>query len=95
MHGGKKGIALMVHFLLVSADDHALEMWQMSVGARLMLQERRGQTIYYTCMDEDLDFAKETADTLKVTLQEVKAKDGCEEYPVLVQGCDLSWPAPE
>ena len=85
----------MVHFLLVSADDKALEMWQMAVGDRLMLQERRGQTIYYTCMPEDLDFAKETADTLSVTLQEVKGKDGYEEYPVLVRGCDLIWPAPE
>ena len=85
----------MVHFLLVSADDEALEAWQMTVGARLLIQERRGQTLYYTCMDEDLDFAKETAAKLSVTLQEVKSLDGREEYPVLVHGCDLIWPAPE
>ena len=85
----------MVHFLLASADDKTLEMWQMAVGARLLFQERRGQTLNYTCAPKDLAFAKDAADKLSVTLQEIKSVNGGEEYEVLVRGCDLIWPAPE
>ena len=94
----------MVHFLLVSGDDKTLELWQMTVGARLLIQERREHTVFYTCMDTDFEFAKTTAESLPVTLQEINRSPelmaapgelAAEQYEVLVEKSEHRWPAPE
>jgi len=81
-----------VHSLLVTGADGALFDWNLVVCMRLMGQERRGQTVSYTCMHEDFEWAKDVAKRMSVTLQEIVRVDGKETYPILVRNCDVIWP---
>lgn len=82
----------MVHFLLVSGPDAALSDFHTAVAERLLLQERRKQMLNYTCMAEDLEFAKKVAGRLEITLQEIERGEGKETYKILVQNSELVWP---
>lgn len=60
----------MVHRFLVTGLDEQLFAFHVPLCAKLNAVERRGQTVLYTCMDEDRELALEVARTVNATVQE-------------------------
>ena len=77
--------------LLISGNDSELMNFNLVVCMVLNLIERRKQTLFYTCMKEDFDFAVKAAEELGVTAQELKHENGEEIYQIVVQGEHKGW----
>lgn len=60
----------MVHRLLVTADEDRLTAFHLTVCMRLNDIERYDQTILYTCVEEDFQYAIKMARELGCTLEE-------------------------
>ena len=81
-------------FLVTAPDDH-LTRFHLAVAMRLNGIDRREQTVFYTCMAGDVDFALGAAAQADVTVQELDMVDGAEVYPVRVLGSHgLTWVRP-
>ncbi len=81
-------------FLVTAPDDH-LRRFHLAVAMRLNGLERRDQTVFYTCLAEDADFALRIAERADVTVQELEIADGDEVYPVRRLGSHgLTWARP-
>lgn len=80
-----------VHSLLVTGTDDSLYTFHFLVCSALNAIERRGQTMCYTCLAEDLQLAKDSAQLYGLTLQEIVRVEGEETYPTLVQGKQAGW----
>ncbi len=84
-------------FLVTAPDDH-LTRFHLAVALRLNGIERRAQTVFYTCMAEDADFALQMAKEADVTVQEIAGQEiagGEEAYPVRHLGSHgLTWVRP-
>ncbi len=63
-----------VHRFLMSGIDDQIRDFHLQVCAALNAIERRGQTMFYTCLSEDREMALETARQTKVTVQEWDGK---------------------
>lgn len=84
-------------FLVTAPDDH-LQRFHIAVASVLNAIERRGQTVFYTCMAEHAGFVLRIAERADVTLQEIVGREirgGEETYPVLRLGShSLMWVRP-
>lgn len=70
------GVFMGVRRLLVtSPDEEQIVGWHRRVAMKLNNVSRRGQTLHYTCMDEDFDFALEQAKPADVTVEEIMPND--------------------
>lgn len=76
----------MVHGLLVTGPEENLILFNLAVCMLLNGIDRRGQTVRYTCMGEDLPTAVEAAKQADLTLQEIRHEESGEVYPVLHEG---------
>ncbi len=84
-----------VHRFLVTGPDDALTRFHFIVAMNLNGLERREQTVFYTCLAEDVELALLTAKRFDVTLQELEIEDGAEVYPVRHLGSHgLTWVPP-
>jgi hypothetical protein len=84
-----------VRRFLVTAPDAHLTQFHLLVALTLNGLERREQTVSYTCMAEDAEFALQAAELADVTLQELEIADGEEIYPVRRLGSHgLTWVRP-
>ena len=84
-----------VRRFLVTAPDDNLRRFHFVVAMNLNGLERRQQTVFYTCMAEDVELAHLAAKQFDVTLQELKIADGEEVYPVQHLGSHgLTWARP-
>jgi hypothetical protein len=81
-------------FLVTAPDDH-LQAFHLGVSFTLNAIERRGQTVFYTCMAEDAALPFEVAVLADVTLQELEIEADDEVYPVRHLGSHgLTWVRP-
>jgi len=84
-----------VYSLLITAPDEHLQRYHLAVCALLNPIERRGQTVFYTCLSDDYGTAANAADTHDVTLQELVIENGLETYPVKILGShQMQWVRP-
>lgn len=84
----------MVHRLLATGDDDQLDAFHFRARFRLNSIERRGQTVFYTCLAEDLADAIELAKLSGITLQEIlptSVKEDPASYPVLAGDLERGW----
>lgn len=81
-------------FLATAPDDNLLR-FHFVVAMNLNGLERRQQTVFYTCLAEDVELALLAAEQFDVTLQELEIADGDEVYPVRRLGSHgLTWARP-
>lgn len=78
---------------LVSGTDNQLQGFHFAACLVLNLIEQRGQTVYYTCFEEDRETAIKGAKQLGVTMQEIKYKGNRETYEMVVKGEHPGWEA--
>lgn len=77
---------MSVHVLLITGPDEALEAFHANNSFTLLAQQRRGQTVSYTCMGDDLQGAITSARACDVTLQEINGAGRDEQYEARVIG---------
>ena len=81
-----------VRRFLVSGPDEPLLRFHFAVFATLNLIERRGQTLFYTCLAEDAPRAFLEAARCDVTVQEIHGAGADETYELLTMGShELQW----
>lgn len=81
----------MVYRFLVTGTSHQLNQFNERVALRLNATQQRGQTILYTCIERDREFALQMARKGGVTLQELHlSPEGEESYELLV-GSGPGW----
>jgi len=84
-----------VRRFLATAPDDNLQRFHIGVTMKLNGLERRQQTVFYTCMAEDVELAYIAAEQFDVTLQELEIENGEEVYPVRRLGSHgLTWVRP-
>lgn len=84
-----------VRRFLATAPDDNLARFHFVVAMNLNGLERRQQTVFYTCLAEDVELALLAAERFDVTLQELEIADGDEVYPVRRLGSHgLTWVRP-
>lgn len=76
-----------VRRLLITAAEDSFWDFDVAVGWYVNPIERRGQTVFCTCMDEDYNLVLEVAKGCGVTVQEKSGND----WPVVVQGPMEAW----
>ena len=83
---------MSVERFLVSGNDNQLNNFHNSACLALNPIERREQTIFYTCMDENVYDVIETAKACGVTLQQMDSnKEPDEVWNTIVQGDYPVW----
>jgi hypothetical protein len=84
---------MTVHRLLATGTEEQLQDFHLHICLLLNSIERRRQTVFYTCLDQDYEFAKAAAAKTHVTVQEMQEKDGeeQEEWVIIVQGELPGW----
>ncbi len=87
----------MVYRFLVTGVDTQLRRFYYKAHLLLYAHERRGQTVFYTCMEEDRQIAIEIARSTGVTMQELHIHEGGptrETFETLVDN-GPGWQPPE